>query len=229
LDNFVVNIKSMATKKNIILGRSGIINIYSDYCLTHGTRPSSIYKFVKDNGIEETYFYEFFPSFDVLEQHYFTEMFHHTIDVLEKSPAYSDYSGTEKISAFYFTFFELATANRSFILFALEEGSNRLRNLVKLKELRKEFISYAGKVLDKPLNLEGQKANKFQDKALSEGAWMQFLSIFKFWMDDKSPGFEKTDIFIEKSVKASADLVYNSPLQSLFDLGKFVWKEKFTA
>ncbi len=219
----------MATKKNLILGRSGIINAYSDYCLAHGKRPVSIYKFAKDNGIEEAYFYQFFPSFDVLEQQYFAEMFQHTIDALEKSPAYPDYSGTEKISAFYFTFFELATANRSFILFALEEGGHRFRNLVKLKELRKEFISYAGKVLEKPLKLEGHRAGKLQDKALSEGAWMQFLSIFKFWMEDKSAGFEKTDIFIEKSVKASADLVYNSPLQSLFDLGKFVWKEKFTA
>lgn len=219
----------MATKKNILLGKSGIINAYADYCLTHGKKPVSVYKFAKDNSIEESYFYQFFPSFDVLEQHYFTEMFHHTIEVLEKSTAYNDYSGTEKLSAFYFTFFEIATVNRSFIVFAFEDGGHRLRNLVKLKELRKEFMSFAGTVLEKPLQLEGHRAGKLQDKALCEGAWMQFLSIFKFWLDDKSPGFEKTDIFIEKSVKASADLVYNSPLQSLFDLGKFVWKEKFTA
>jgi len=219
----------MATKKNIILGKSGIISKYSEHCLMHGRRPESVYKFAKDNGFEEAHFYQFFSSFEMLEHQFFSEMYHHTIETLEKSPVYSDYTGVEKISAFYFTFFELATANRSFIMFALQEGGHRLRNLVKLRELRKEFRRYADAVLEKPINTYGHKAGKLQDGAIREGAWLQFLSIFKFWIDDKSPGFEKTDIFIEKSVKASSEFMYNSPLQSLFDLGKFVWKEKFTA
>lgn len=220
----------MATKKNIILGKSGIISKYSDYCLMHGKRPDSVYKFSKENGFEEAYFYQYFTSFNILEHHYFLEMFTHTLEILEKSPDYVSYSGTEKISAFYFTFFELATANRSFIIFMLEEGGHKLRNLVKLKELRKAFVTYAEAVLERPFDMANHaKAGKLQDTALREGAWLQLLSIFKFWMQDTSPGFEKTDIFIEKSVKASADLVYNSPLQSLFDLGKFIWKEKFTA
>ncbi|AWH83750.1 heat-shock protein [Flavobacterium album] len=220
----------MATKKNIIIGKSGIISKYSDYCLMHGKRPDSVYKFAKENGFDESHFYQYFTSFEILEHHYFLEMFTHTLEILQKSPAYEEYSGTEKISAFYFTFFELATANRSFIIFILEEGGRRLRNLVKLKELRKAFTAYAETVLEKPFDtMNHQRAGKIQDTALREAAWLQLLSIFKFWMQDSSPGFEKTDIFIEKSVKASADLVYNSPLQSLFDLGKFIWKEKFTA
>ncbi|MEL1245398.1 TetR family transcriptional regulator C-terminal domain-containing protein [Flavobacterium sp. DGU11] len=220
----------MATKKNIIIGKSGIISKYSDYCLMHGKKPDSVYKFAKENGFEESHFYQYFPSFDILEHHYFLEMFNHTLEILEKSPGYEDYSGPQKISAFYFTFFELATANRSFIIFALEEGGRRMRNMVKLKELRKAFTAYAELVLEKPFDVSNYaRAGRVQDKALREGAWLQLLSIFQFWMQDSSGGFEKTDIFIEKSVKASADLVYNSPLQSLFDLGKFIWKEKFTA
>jgi hypothetical protein len=219
----------MATKKNIIVGKTGIISHYSDYCLMNGKRPDSVYKFAKENGFEESHFYQFFGSFDALEQQYFAEMFVHTLEIMEQSPAYASYNGTEKMSAFYFTFFELATANRSFIIYTMEEGGNRLRNLVKLKELRKLFVQYAETVLEKPFKVEGDKVNRIQDKAIREGAWMQFLSIFNFWKQDTSPGFEKTDIFIEKSVKASSDLIYNSPLQSLVDLGKFVWKEKFTA
>jgi len=218
----------MAAKKNIIIGKSVILEKYADYCLMHGKKPDSVYKFAKDNGFDEAQFYQFYTSFDSLEHGYFLEMFSHTLEVLEKSPAYAAYSGTEKLSAFYFTFFEVATANRSFIMFALEEGGHRLRNLVKLKELRRAFLAYAETSLEKPFDVKGHKnAGKVQDTALREGAWLQFLSIFRFWVQDTSPGFEKTDIFIEKSVKASADLVYNTPLESLFDLGKFIWKEKF--
>jgi AcrR family transcriptional regulator len=219
----------MAAKKNIIVSKTTIISQYSDYCLMNGKRPDSVYKFAKENGFEESQFYQFFSSFEALEHQYFAEMFNHTLETLEASPAYTEYSGTEKLSAFYFTFYELATANRSFVMFLFEEGGSKLRNIVKLKELRREFIKYAEAILEKPLNLNGHKAEKLQDNALREGAWIQFLIIFKFWMQDTSPGFEKTDIFIEKSVKASSDLVYNTPLKSLLDLGKFIWKEKFTA
>ena len=219
----------MAAKKNKIVTKTTIISQYSDYCLMHGKRPDSVYKFAKDNGFEESQFYQFFGSFEALEHQYFTEMFTHTLETLNASSAYIEYSGTEKLSAFYFTFFELATANRSFVMFLFEEGGNKLRNLVKLKELRREFVKYAETILEKPVKTEEKRIAKVQDSALREGAWLQLLSIFKFWMQDTSPGFEKTDIFIEKSVKASSDLVYNTPLTSLFDLGKFIWKEKFTA
>jgi len=222
------NFITMAQKKNIIVTKTTIISQYSDYCLMKGRKPESVYKFAKDNGMEEADFYQFFSSFEMLEHQYFAEMFNHTIETLEKSPMYTEYSGVEKLSAFYFTFFELATANRSFIVFTLEEGGHKLKNLVKLRELRKVFVQYAHSVLEKPIDLKGHKAEKLQDSAIKEGSWVQFLAIFKFWLGDTSPGFEKTDVFIEKSVKASSDLVYNTPLQSLLDLGKFMWKEKFT-
>lgn len=219
----------MATKKIKIVTKQDIIDNYMDYCLMHGNRPATVYKFAKENGFTEADFYNFFTSFEMLEHHYFVEMFTYTLEMIEKSPNYTAYSGTEKISAFYFTFFELATANRSFIIYLMRGENSSVRNLLKLKELRKAFTTYAGTILEKPISIDNHRADKAQDKALREAAWLQFLSIFKFWMKDTSPGFEKTDVFIEKSVKASSDLVYNSPLQSLFDLGKFVWKEKFTA
>ncbi|OIQ21465.1 MAG: heat-shock protein [Flavobacterium sp. MedPE-SWcel] len=208
--------------------KQDIITKYTDYCLINGKRPATVYKFAKDNDFEEADFYKFFSSFEVLEHQYFTEIFTYTLEMLEQSPAYAEYDGTQKLSAFYFTFFEMATANRSFIMYLMGDGNSSLRNLLKLKELRKVFTTYAVEVLDKPLTVENEKADKAQDKAMREAAWLQFISVFKFWMTDTSPSFEKTDILIEKSVQVSSELLYNTPLQSLFDLGKFLWKEKFT-
>lgn len=217
----------MATKKVIVAPtKDDITERYADYCLMHGHKPASVYKFSKENGFEEADFYKYFASFEVLERDYFTEMFNHTMETLEQSPTYNAFGGVEKLSAFYFTFFELATANRSFIVYMLDEGA--FKNLQKLAPLRKEFIAYAEAILEKPINIENRRADKAQGTALREAAWMQFLSVFRFWVKDTSPGFEKTDVYIEKSVKASADLVYNTPLKSLVDLGKFIWKEKFT-
>ena len=45
-------------------------------------------------------------------------------------------------------------------------------------------------------------------------------------MDDTSKGFEKTDVAIEKSVRVIFDVFETTPLESIIDFGKFLWKEK---
>ena len=55
----------------------------------------------------------------------------------------------------------------------------------------------------------------------------QFLFLLKFWMEDGSPGFEKTDIAIEKSVTTIFQIFENTPLEKIIDFGKFLYKEKF--
>jgi hypothetical protein len=45
-------------------------------------------------------------------------------------------------------------------------------------------------------------------------------------LDDESPTFEKTDLYIEKSVKATFELMNIAPIDSLIDFGKFIFKEK---
>jgi hypothetical protein len=48
------------------------------------------------------------------------------------------------------------------------------------------------------------------------------LLTLKFWLDDVSPKFEKTDIYIEKSVNLS---FMDTPIDSLIDLGNLFSKK----
>jgi hypothetical protein len=45
-------------------------------------------------------------------------------------------------------------------------------------------------------------------------------------MEDSSPGFEKTDILIEKSINTVFEVFNNTPLEQVLDLGKFLFKER---
>ena len=56
---------------------------------------------------------------------------------------------------------------------------------------------------------------------------MQLGFLLKFWVEDTSESFEKTDQAIEKSVQTAFDVFDNTPLSALLDFGKFLWKEKF--
>jgi DNA-binding transcriptional regulator PaaX len=101
-----------------------------------------------------------------------------------------------------------------------------LKNIKKLGLLRKHFKHFFQSLEIELLDLQQEKLMEIQEKSRSEMAWIQFGMLLKFWIDDTSSSFEKTDIFIEKSVNASFDLLDIKPLKSLFDLGKFMWKEK---
>jgi hypothetical protein len=118
------------------------------------------------------------------------------------------------------------TANRSYVLYALQQHKNGLKGLTMLSGLKTSFTSYIEKLDIETLDIKQEQVDKFQRRALQESAWLQLLLTIKFWMDDTSASFEKTDIFIEKSVNTSFDVLNIAPLKSVLDLGKFIFKEK---
>ena len=120
----------------------------------------------------------------------------------------------------------MLTANRSFTVALLKEDKNKLKSLSKLTELRKHFKQFFDTLEIEKIDLKQEKLIEFQEKTMSEMAWLQFLFTLKFWIEDTSLSFEKTDIFIEKSVNTSFDLMDVAPLKSLIDFGKFMWQEK---
>ena len=137
-------------------------------------------------------------------------------------------SNKDKLLSLYYTFFENLTANRSYVVYALSESSNKLENLKKLKGLRSKFLDYIDELDIEVLQIKNKQLEQIKDSVVQETYWIQLMLTLKFWLDDTSTSFEKTDIFIEKSINASFDLINISPLKSVVDLGKFLIKEKIS-
>ncbi len=214
----------MAKKKNI--GSQDIISMYMDYVLMHNEDPKSVYKFAKDNNFEETLFYKNFASFESIKSSIFSVFFQNAMTLLEKSEEYQNFDAKNKLLSFYYTFFEILTANRSYVVYTLHEEKNKLKGLHSLKQLRTHFKKFVDDLGVEKLDFKEERIQKIQDKAISESAWIQLIMTLKFWLEDTSSSFEKTDVFIEKSVKASFDVLNVAPIKSVIDLGKFLFKEK---
>ncbi|MFT5848300.1 MAG: hypothetical protein ACJARX_000997 [Psychroserpens sp.] len=214
----------MAKKKNIT--KNDIISFYMDYVLEHNHQPKTVYAFAKVNNFEEQMFYDHFGSFEVVEKHVFTAFFHNTIAVLEKSEDYQTYDPRNKLLSFYFTFFENLTANRSYVIYALEHDKNSMKNMALLKDLKQVFTKYIEHLGIDLIDVKQEQIDRVQQRGLKETAWFQLLLTMKFWIDDMSPAFEKTDIYIEKSVNTSFDVLNVAPVRSLINFGKFIFKEK---
>jgi hypothetical protein len=67
---------------------------------------------------------------------------------------------------------------------------------------------------------------KYIDEKYVDGLWINFLFILKFWIEDTSNGFEKTDAAIEKSVNLAMDLMGKSALDAALDFGKFLFQNR---
>ena len=111
-------------------------------------------------------------------------------------------------------------------MFTLKEHGDMMKNLSQLKSLRSHIKEFAAGLIEQKNEEKSFKILKQPVSVFSEGAWLQTLFIIKYWMEDTSASFEKTDVVIEKSVRAIFDVFETSPLESVLDFGKFLWKEK---
>jgi hypothetical protein len=214
--------------KNKTINSEKILSDYGNYLLTHGERPKNIFVFAKENHFDEKEFYQFFSSFEHLEKEILKHFFQKSLELSLEIEGYEDMSAKERLLNLYFIFFENLTMNRSLVLMILEKKN--LSTLQKLHELKSEHQKFI-KTLDfndlEILEKAKDSIKNFNEKSREEALWLHFLSIFEFWQKDESPSFEKTDLFIEKTIDTGFEFLNNEPLKKIIDLGKFLWKEKF--
>ena len=215
----------MAKKKKI--SRDDIFTIYMEYVIKNEEKPLEISDFCKEVKINEDDFLAYFSSLKKVEKAIFKELFLNSIDVLNESEEFATFDNKNKLISLYFTFFENLTLNREFVLISLKGCKNQYHSFSTLSSLKKSFIHFVDdlKLSESIIPVEGLE--NIQQKFINQSLWFQLFFTIKFWMDDTSESFEKTDIFIEKSINTSFELLENKFLKNAFDLGKFVYKETF--
>ena len=216
----------MSTKAKKI-SRESIVKMFMGYVLEHEEVPKTVYKFCKVNSIQESDFYLHFGSISTLQKGIWTTFFDNASSVMMKNKEYQDFSNRDKMLTFFYTFFEVLTLNRSYVLFAMEQSNNTLKNMKQLKGMRRNVKEFAKGLIVAGNENKNTKITKHNPQLFSEGAWLQFMFLLNFWKSDDSAGFEKTDVAIEKSVNTIFDVFDNTPLENILDFGKFLYKENF--
>ncbi|RZK81318.1 MAG: TetR/AcrR family transcriptional regulator, partial [Pedobacter sp.] len=181
-----------------------IRNGYIDYVLTNDEKPKSVYSFSKKLKIAETDFYEFFASFESIEKLIWVELTVETIDTLQQQEQWEQYSSREKILSFFYSYVEVLKKQRSFVKYSLKpKGFNTPEVLSGVKPI---FENFADQVINEGLENGELADRKFFSKRYKDALWLQYAFIVKFWVDDDSQGFEKTDEAIEKGINVTFDL-----------------------
>ena len=217
--------------KNTDLTQEKILDLYSKYVLRNNKKPLNVFTFCDDHDLTEAEFYSFYANFEQLEADYLRYFMDQSILLITAEDSYYMDHAKNKLLSFYYTFFEQLTLNRSLVIYLIGQDKNNLQNVKKLWSLKKEFQRFIKSLeISEPLmenvNDRMEKMERFKNKGIEELYWGHFMATLKFWIEDTSPNFEKTDIFIEKSVDTSFELFEIKPLKKLIDLGKFLFNEK---
>jgi AcrR family transcriptional regulator len=216
--------KSKAKPKAQAITSEKIVADYRDYILTEGKQPASVYKFCKDHGFKEDEFYQYFGSFEALEKSIWKGYIDQTRNRMENDQDYLGFTSREKILTFYFSLAELLKSDRSFAVHQLKSWKNPSTVPVFLKGFKESFKDWINSVLNEGKTTGEVAKRPYLDERYDRLFWMHFMFILQFWVHDESPGFEKTDAAIEKSVNLAFDLIGKGVLDSALDFGKFLYQ-----
>ena len=171
-----------------------ILALYMEHVLEHEHFPSSVYKFCKENKIEETVFYQHYASLDTVKHSVWAAFFDNVHALLEKNEAFSSLSRKDRLLSFYYTFFEVLLLNRSYVLMALNQGDQPLKNLGQLKDLRKAVKRFAEELIEEG-NENKSRFTTNPVELFSEATWAQLLLLMKFWLSGCWPCLSIGDSF----------------------------------
>jgi hypothetical protein len=216
--------------KNTDASQQKILELYSNYVLRNNKKPLNVFTFCEDHEISETDFYFYYANFEKLESDYLRFFMEETLRLIAEEENYHQQNAKHKMLSFYYTFFEQLTMNRSLVIYLLESDKNNLQSVKKLLPLKRDFQLFIRSLdISEPMmenTTESMaKIERLKNKGIEELYWGHFMATLKFWLDDTSSNFEKTDIFVEKSVDTSFEFLEVKPLKKLVDLGKFLFKE----
>jgi Tetracyclin repressor-like, C-terminal domain len=203
---------------------------YSEFLLENGKKPESVYAFCKKFKIKEDAFYEEYSSFPQIESEIWKALFIEARASAESEEVYENYSVREKMLAFLYTWIEILKKNRSYILMSYEgfEKPIYMKSNSQLADFKNSFYDFMNELL-----MEARETREVEQRPIPQLMqrypdlfWAKTLFILDFWINDTSKSFEKTDTMIEKTVNTAFDLLGRSPLDSLFDLGKFIFQNR---
>lgn len=203
---------------------------YTEYVLDNGKEPESVYTFCKKLKIKEVDFYEEYSSFPQIESEIWKALFNEARAGAEKEEVYENYSVREKLLAFLYTWVEVLKKNRSYILKSYEgfEKPIYTKRNAQMVDFKASFYDFINELL-----MEARETREIEQRPIPQLMqrypdlfWTKTLYILDFWIKDTSKSFEKTDTMIEKTVNTVFDLLGRSPLDSLFDLGKFMFQNR---
>lgn len=193
------------------------------YVTDTGQRPKTVAALARHHERKTPDFFKEYGSLSALEKATWADFGRRTRHILEADETYGDYSGREKLLAFWFTFFAELGRERAFALaYERRFRTPSLQSPRVLDGLKEEILEWAEPVVETALEDGELVARPLVSKYYAQGLAFPTFCLLVFWLNDESEQFQDTDQAVEKTVHALFDSGGKNIFDSWLDLGKFV-------
>ena len=190
-----------------------IIEVYRNMLIS-GEEEINPYTLSRKAEISEKEFFDHFSSPDEVGRKIWTNLGDSVIETLNGSELYNSYPPRQKILSYYFTFFEVALNERTFI--------ERTYNNSKLTRAYKDkFKLFIGDIVQEGIANEDIKERLSLSNYYPEVLWDLHIKLIRFWLNDTSEKFVETEKAVEMYSRIPLELMGPNLLDSMFETVKF--------
>ncbi len=201
---------------------------YRDHFNMTNKPPRSISAFMQDMGEDEEAFKKYYKSFSDLDKEIWKDIAVSTITRVKAEDVYIDYAVREKMLSFLYTLVEEMKPYRAFVNYQFKHKKNGRIGITPkfLDDFKTEFMSFSHEIVNEGLDTTEIINRPFISEKYADALWVEVLFLISFWIRDNSANGESTDAAIEKTSNFAFDLLGQTPLDSAFDLVKFLFQRK---
>jgi hypothetical protein len=219
----------MATKpKNTAkktIDREAILNAFVSEVVSKGAFPRNFHSIAIALEVDEYVIYNEFPSVEAADKAVWESCHLQTVQTLEASETYMQYSVREKTLAYFYSWIEHLLYKRSYLLTSKSLQKWTPASMAKLPWVNEQKDFFNGLVQEGIASGE-IAARKFLDERYKDAFVMAGMFVLQAWFNDKTSKFQQTDQAIEKSINLLFDVIAKGALDSLLDFGKFLFTQK---
>lgn len=217
---------TQANKKEATKGPKDIQVAYLDFVTQSSRRPNSARELCEETELDLEFFNQHFKNLVAVEKSLWLNWFEETLEVLESSEEYAQYSAQERLFAFLYTWLETMEPHVEYIKLAPRYFNVFRPDELVLSSFKKSYLAYTADLAELA-KATGELLNRpVVEKIYPETFWLQLVFTLNYWLKDDSEDKAKTDEAIERSVSLAFEWMGRNPLDSIFEFGKFLLEKK---
>jgi hypothetical protein len=130
--------------------------------------------------------------------------------------------------SFLYTLVEEMKPYKAFVKYQFKHKKNGRFGITPkfLDDFKTEFMSFSHEIVNEGLDTTEIINRPFISEKYAEALWVEVLFLMSFWIRDNSENGEETDAAVEKTSNLAFDLLGQTPLDSAFDLVRFLVQRK---
>jgi hypothetical protein len=194
---------------------------YTAHLREHGKPPETVFAVCKDLGITERDFFSSFPNLESVESAFWEARLGGVIAGVASGEEWAGFTAKQRLLAFLFAYAEASLDFRSLALIRFR-GLNPLAKPAWIAGFDARFQGFA-----RELVARGEETGEIARRGKLSGLYpdaigLLFRTVIEFHLGDASPGYERTDAYIEKTVDLAFSLIGTQAVDSAFDLVRFL-------